>query len=299
MNTMNRLSTAFCSSQGLRLTLAAAAIALLAGCAASPSHTLTPEAQARAANNPSAVPGPDDFPALDTAKWPQGSFPSPEALRAMRTGMGKDQVRDLLSWPHFSEGLFGVREWNYIFHFRTGKGPEFTTCQYMVRFNGDVLTNGMHWKTAACAALVEPTVARTAVAAAPAAPRKLSLAADGLFRFNGSAWADLLPDGQRRVEALAADLRGQPAQIKGIVVTGHTDRIGSASYNETLSLARANTVGDVLVRQGIDAKLIRTAGEGLRQPVVTCEGVQATPALVSCLQPNRRVDIEVTARQPM
>ncbi|RZL63896.1 MAG: outer membrane protein assembly factor BamE [Variovorax sp.] len=297
MTTKNRFSAARSASQGLRLTLAAVTVALLAGCAASPSHTLTPEAQARAASNPSAVPGPDDFPALDTAKWPQGSFPSVEALRAMRTGMGKDQVRELLSWPHFSEGLFGVREWNYIFHFRTGKGPEFTTCQYMVRFNGDVLTNGVHWKTAACAALIEPAVTRLAAPATLAAPRKLSLAADGLFRFDGSAWADLLPDGQRRVEALATELKDPSAQVKGIVVTGHTDRIGSARYNDTLSLARANTVRDVLVRQGVDAKLIRTAGDGLRQPVVTCEGTQATPALVSCLQPNRRVDIEVSAAQ--
>lgn len=298
MNTTNRLSAAFPVVQGLRLTLAACAVALLAGCAASPSHTLTPEAQARAASNPATVPQPDDFPALDTAKWPQGSFPSLEALRSMRTGMGKDQVRELLSWPHFSEGLFGVREWNYIFHFRTGKGPEFTTCQYMVRFNSDVLTNGMHWKTPACAALVAPIEARALAVAAPAAAaRKLSLAADGLFRFDGGSLADLLPDGQRRVEALAAELKSPSAQVKGIVVTGHTDRIGSASYNDTLSLARANTVRDLLVREGVDAKLIRAAGEGLRQPVVSCDGAQATPALVSCLQPNRRVDIEVTAAQ--
>lgn len=280
---------------GLRRTLSAVALALLAGCAASPSHTLTPEAQTHAAGNPAAVPGPAEFPALETAKWPQGSFPSLEALRAMRPGMGKDQVRDLLSWPHFSEGLFGVREWNYIFHFRTGGGPEFTTCQYMVRFNSDVLTHGMHWKTPACAALVAPVEAAAPVPAPgpPAAPRKVSLAADGLFRFDGGSLADLLPDGQRRVEALAADLKATATRREGIVVTGHTDRLGTAAYNDALSLARAHTVRDLLVRQGVDGQRIRAVGAGAGQPVVTCKGLQATPALVSCLQPNRRVDVEV------
>ncbi|MGK6310018.1 hypothetical protein [Variovorax sp. DT-64] len=53
-----------------------------------------------------------------------------------------------------SEGLWGVREWNYIFQFRTGSGPEYITCQYMVRFNDDVVTNGLYWNKPECAALV-------------------------------------------------------------------------------------------------------------------------------------------------
>ncbi|RYF38815.1 MAG: outer membrane protein assembly factor BamE, partial [Comamonadaceae bacterium] len=139
-------------SMGYAFPLVAACLSALVtiGCA-SPSHTITPEMQARAAADNPAPPTDADFPALDAAKWQQGAFPSLEALRAMRTGMGKDQVRELLSFPHFSEGLGGVREWNYIFHFRTGAGPEYITCQYMVRFNADVLTNGMYWKGPGCA----------------------------------------------------------------------------------------------------------------------------------------------------
>lgn len=285
------------ATRALSFTLAACAVALLAGCA-SPSHTITPEGQARAAADNPGPPTDKDFPALESAKWQQGTFPSLEALRAMRTGMGKDQVRDLLNWPHFSEGIFGVREWNYIFHFRTGKGPEFITCQYMVRFNGDVLTNGMYWKNPACAALLNPVEAKpVAVVVPPAAPRKITLAADGLFRFDRSALADLLPEGKRRVEALGAELQRSGGKLNGMVVTGHTDRLGSDSYNDALSLSRANTVRDLLVAQGIDGKLIRTAGEGKRRPVATCEGSKATPALVECLQPNRRVDIEVSAER--
>ena len=279
-------------SKALSLTLAACAITLLGGCA-SPSYPITPEGQARAASETPAAPAEQDFPAIDSAKWQQGTFASLEALRAMRTGMGKDQVRNLLGWPHFSEGMFGVREWNYIFHFRTGAGPEFVTCQYMVRFNADVLSNGMYWKNPACAAMVNPAEVKPAVAvvAPPAAPRKVTLAADGLFRFDRSALVDLLPEGRSRVEALAAELQRSDSKLKGIVVTGHTDRLGTASYNDALSLARANTVRDLLVRQGINGSLVRAAGEGERRPVTSCEGTHATPALVACLQPNRRVDI--------
>ena len=286
------------TTTSVALAAATATVALLAGCA-SPSYRITPEAHARAASEMPAAPSEQDFPAIDSAKWQQGSFASVEALRAMRTGMGKDQVRNLLGWPHFSEGAFGVREWNYIFHFRTGAGPEFVTCQYMVRFNGDVLTHGMYWKNPACAAMVNPAEAKPAVpvAAPAAASRKVTLAADGLFRFDRSALADLLPEGRGRVEALAAELKRSDRKLKGIVVTGHTDRLGSASYNDALSLARANTVRDLLVRQGIDGRLVRTAGEGERRPVVSCEGTHATPALVACLQPNRRVDIDVSAEQ--
>ncbi|CAN7744752.1 MULTISPECIES: hypothetical protein [unclassified Variovorax] len=53
----------------------------------------------------------------------------------------------------------------------------------------------------------------------------------------------------------------------------------------------------LLAQQGIDSKAIRAAGMGERQPVVQCPGTVKTAALVSCLQPNRRVEIEVAGEQ--
>ena len=271
-------------------------VLLLGGCASSASYPLVPAAQANAASDNPPPPKDEDFPKPGAAKWEQGSFPSLEALRAMRTGMGKDQVRELLSWPHFSEGLGGVREWNYIFHFRTGKGPEYVTCQYMVRYNKDVLTSGMYWKNPDCAALVNPPEAKpmaAVVVPAPAPAQKITLGADGLFRFDGGAVNDLLPEGRTKIERLAVEIQRNARQLQGIAVTGHTDRLGSESYNAALSLARANSVRELLAQNGIDRRLIRTQGMGERQPVAECPGAAKTPALVSCLQPNRRVDIEV------
>ena len=269
-------------------------MALIAGCA-SPSYTVTPEMQARAAAENPSPPKDDDFPALESAKWQQGAFASIEALRAMRTGMGKDQVRELLGFPHFSEGLAGVREWNYIFHFRTGAGPAYITCQYMVRFNADVLTNGMYWKGPGCADLLKPAAAaaRPVTVVAPAPAQRTTLGADGLFRFDGRSLADLLPEGRRKLDALAGDIRASAQPVESVRVIGHTDRLGSAAYNQALSLARADTVRDYLVRAGVPAQNVQVEGRGESQPKVQCAQTSRV-ALIDCLAPNRRVEIEVS-----
>lgn len=270
----------------------AACVLVLAGCAAptpSPSGAMPPALDAGHRV---------DFPDMDKAWLKGGTFVDIEQLRRIAPGMTKNQVRELISYPHFSEGLFGPREWNYIFNFRTGKGPEFITCQYMVHFDKDVRAQDFHWKGPNCEALVNPppapVIAAPMPAPAPVPPKKLSFAADGLFRFDGGQSPDLLPEGQRKIERLAAELRQSGSRGVSITIVGHTDRLGSEAYNDALSLARANTVRDLLVKEGIAPASIRASGDGERRPVVTCVGTVATQELVRCLQPNRRVDIDVS-----
>lgn len=276
----------------------AAVLAALQGCA-SPGAAIDKDAQARAAAEKPAAPKPEEFPDPGSAKWKQGAFPGVDKFQRVRPGMGKDQLRELLGWPHFSEGLWGVREWNYIFHFYTGKGSDYTTCQYMVRFNGSELMTGGWWKNPDCALFAQPPAATPIPAHTKLAPpQKVTLSADGLFRFDGASLTDLQPAGRARLEHLAGELRNNFRSLHYIVVTGHTDRLGGDAYNEALSLERANTVRDLLVQQGLDRKLIRTAGMGKRQPVVSdCEGTQRTPALLQCLQPNRRVELDIAGEQ--
>ena len=298
--------------RGMVHAMAVMASALLLAACGTPGRAIDPQDQAAAIAAKPVPPGAAEFPSLETAKWQQGAFPNLDNLRQVQPGMGKDQIRQLLSWPHFSEGLWGVEEWNYIFHLHTGNGPEFMTCQYMVRFNDAMVSTGAYWKTGECEALVTPRTARVAAAPVkpvvqplpapppvPLKPQKISLGTDGLFRFGGGAAADLQVEGRRKVEQLAREIQRNFSSIKAITVTGHTDRIGSDAYNETLSLKRANTVRDLLVRAGIDASLIRTIGAGETSPVVDCPGSRKTPALVDCLQPNRRVEIEVTGAVPI
>lgn len=270
-----------------------ACVLVLAGCAAptpSPSGTVPPALDANHRV---------DFPDMDKAWLKGGTFVDVEQLRRIAPGMTKNQVRELISYPHFGEGLFGPREWNYIFDFRTGKGSEFITCQYMVHFDKDVRAQDFHWKGPNCEALVNPPPVPVIAASMPApmpiaiSPKKLSFSADGLFRFDGGQSPDLLPEGQRKIQRLASELRQSGMQRVSITVVGHTDRLGSEAYNDMLSLARANTVRDLLVKEGIAPTSIRASGAGERQPVVSCPGSAATPELVRCLQPNRRVDIDV------
>jgi outer membrane protein OmpA-like peptidoglycan-associated protein len=53
-----------------------------------------------------------------------------------------------------------------------------------------------------------------------------------------------------------------------IVVTGHTDTVGSHSYNQALSERRAGAVKDGLIAQGIDGGGISTVGKSFDDPLV-------------------------------
>ena len=82
-----------------------------------------------------------------------------------------------------------------------------------------------------------------------------------------------------------------------IIAVGHTDRIGSDKYNQSLSERRAAAVKEFLVGQGIDTNRVYTEGKGKTQPVSQCSGLGKDSGknkkLVECLQADRRVEIEV------
>lgn len=134
-----------------------------------------------------------------------------------------------------------------------------------------------------------------AVTPPPPAPvvQKFTLAADALFDFDKSS---LKPEGMKKLDELAAALRGK--QHDTIVATGHTDRIGSARYNQSLSERRAESVKKYLQDKGLDVSRINAIGKGKTQPLTTptdCRGPKTTRATMRvCMQPDRRVEIEVS-----
>lgn len=145
------------------------------------------------------------------------------------------------------------------------------------------------------AAPVAPPPAPAPVAVPPAAPVTLvrvSLSADSLFDFDKSA---IKPAGRQSLDRLAADLRG--VNYTSVQVTGHTDRLGTPAYNTALSSRRAAAVSDYLVRSGaVPAQKIAVHGAGESSPLTrsgTCRGQAQTPALIACLAPDRRVDVEI------
>ncbi len=129
---------------------------------------------------------------------------------------------------------------------------------------------------------------------APAPPerKRVSFSADSLFDF---AKDTVRPAGKQALDVFAADLKG--AQFEVITVTGYTDRIGSHEYNMKLSTRRAEAVKSYLVETlGIPADKVTAQGADGSDPVTKpedCPGEKRTPKLIACLQPDRRVDVEV------
>lgn len=52
-----------------------------------------------------------------------------------------------------------------------------------------------------------------------------------------------------------------------ISLTGHTDNVGSAQFNMRLSLVRANSLRDYLIKKGVEASRIQVKGKGLTEPL--------------------------------
>ena len=140
-----------------------------------------------------------------------------------------------------------------------------------------------------------PVVAPPAPAPAPMpAPKpvaeKVTLSADTLFDFDKSA---LRSNGKEKLDDLVDKLKA--VDVQTIIDIGYTDRIGSKAYNLKLSERRAETVKAYLVSKGVPADRILAKGKGKADPVTRpgqCKG-HVSRKLIQCLQPDRRVEIEV------
>ena len=123
---------------------------------------------------------------------------------------------------------------------------------------------------------------------------KISLSADVLFKFDRYREKDMLATGRGKLDEVADKIKGYiTATIDHIDLIGHTDRLGSDAYNLRLSERRAKTVKNYLIKKGVDGGKMVDKGRGESEPVVQCKGNKATKKLIRCLQPNRRVDVEV------
>jgi OOP family OmpA-OmpF porin len=121
---------------------------------------------------------------------------------------------------------------------------------------------------------------------------KVDLSTDVLFEFNK---ATLMPAGQQRLDEVAKSAQG--ANVEQVRIVGHADRIGSEKYNQDLSERRAQAVRDYFAQKGANPQQIQAEGKGESEPVTgnQCDklGKKASPKLISCLQPDRRVEIEL------
>lgn len=110
---------------------------------------------------------------------------------------------------------------------------------------------------------------------------KVTLDTDAYFDFDK---ASLKPEGKQQLQALASRLKDMTLEV--VVTTGHTDAVGSDTYNQKLSLRRAQAVKANLQEQGLPADKIFTEGKGETQPI-------ASNKTKAGRAKNRRVVVEV------
>lgn len=129
----------------------------------------------------------------------------------------------------------------------------------------DVTSNGAIETTMDSQAAVQTRYAAL-LAARPPRPVTYTI----FFLFDSAT--DLAPESVATVKQLKAVLATWPAPE--VLVVGHTDLAGTQEWDDKLSMRRAQTVAAFLVKQGIPAQQIETAGRGKREPLVpTAEGV--------------------------
>ena len=262
-----------------RKWVALAAVVLLAGCAAGTHVT-----EKGTTEQPV-------WPKWDSVTFnnTKGTFPDLQSLSQVRTGMTKDQLYYLLGRPQYNDGWRPV-EWNYLFHFHTpGQGTDdVTTCQYKVLFDKDTYARSFYWNP------VDPVDGVCPPTAKKPEPtvKRYTLGADALFAFDRGGLSDLNPKGKYDLDNLAAQLK-QFDQLNSVKITGHTDYLGSDAYNLRLSEQRAQTVRQYFIAQGLPANKIYAVGMGESQAVKQCASTGNRSALIACLQPNRRVEVEV------
>ncbi|MDH2923982.1 SmpA/OmlA family protein [Nicoletella semolina] len=206
---------------------------------------------------------------LGTEDTQRGTWPNWENVRQVERGMNKHQLRTLIGSPHFEEGLYGVREWDYLFNYR--ENGEHKTCQFKVLFDKNMTAQSFFWYPNGCNSN-EITHS--------------SFKLDGDFSFDFNK--DVLSEkGEEIVDDIARQLKDASSQQ--VQIAGYADRLGSDSYNQTLSQRRANAVKARLQQQGVTGQ-IEAVGYGKAKQVVACHH-ETGQALRDCLRPNRRVEI--------
>jgi outer membrane protein OmpA-like peptidoglycan-associated protein len=139
-------------------------------------------------------------------------------------------------------------------------------------------------------AQIVPPPPKPAPAPQPAQPapmlERYTLSATELFEFDSAT----LRQPQPKLDEIAEAMRRNPL-IDNVNVTGHTDRLGSESYNLKLSQRRAEAVKAYIASKGVEPLRLKAIGKGESSPVVQCDDADRE-ALIRCLEPNRRVEVE-------
>ena len=96
------------------------------------------------------------------------------------------------------------------------------------------------------------------------------------------------PEARKNLRALAQSLDKYPGS--DILIVGHTDAVGPAAYNQSLSERRASAAADYLVVQGVGRTRVSTRGMGETDPIASNDTERGREL-------NRRVEVAIYASE--
>ncbi|WP_054659599.1 OmpA family protein [Stenotrophomonas pictorum] len=131
------------------------------------------------------------------------------------------------------------------------------------------------------------------------APVMGPLIANVVFEFDRDQYRDIRTYSLESVDRALATIESEKRELAGVTLVGHADRMQGRGfdYNQGLSQRRAQTVRELLIGRGIDPARISYEYRGDTQQVQQCDGVKPRAALLECLLPNRRVEVQFQLAQ--